>query len=518
MLYINWYLTNGTLEDAFYDIFDPILNGNTSDGSNITLADFLDGNGSISFTECGKHMCYPGHECITRKRTDFVTDSIHILNYTQALENAILYAMDHPEFDEMWIQNLTENSQSNLSLCDAYNQTYLDELVDGGASLAQISEVIPSECMVLKKIIKTIEHPVGCCPQNTVPCGASRHSFYHGMHPDWPQGHSIESPLVGCAGDGESCCGSAGVCSVGYKCCHNIPRYDGSLPHSYPDEEVSSLGIRTFTREALDVTLLPPNRTVSGGYIKLDDINSEPMCCPTWATCCQGVDSPWPKNSFLHGDIHTFYCSLDPYCLFPINFAGGGHVLENGLRINLGGHPALQFGHPGMDYDSDGTFDLAKDIFETFLQRPPRASILTPDYVDYRNNKFPFSLSDQYVSDTSTSTVAFYAQSSKKDYTCEAYSCQAYYGSTQDAHHSAFNCDTEIRNGAPGRSVENDYITIQACGKNLTIPAPGKSIIGARTPNGFFYPWARDPTEILFITGCLNISLPGMEPWSEEFP
>jgi len=193
---------------------------------------------SENVTECGRQMCNDGDECIYRYR-----------NMTKAFIS----------------RNITDESCLGASM--------MDQLAwDAGCYYHNASWVEES-------------FPVGCCPNNTTPCGAHPYTFNQ-YEVNAHTSPVLYDTMLGCVADGETCCFPQ-ICPVGNKCCTSRTPVEGNL------------------------TLLQ-EQYFNSTYIS--QYEGHNMCCPEEAYCCEfvAINSSPLVGRFTPATMQ--FCGIDDTC------------------------------------------------------------------------------------------------------------------------------------------------------------------------------------------------------------
>ncbi len=334
----------------------------------------------LNFTSCGRHLCYGERDyCVYRYVNETRPINHRVVNVTD-----IIYAyellVEESEIDtniEPPIPPDFEYLEYLNETCHMYNDTYLEQLIndriyDGlvtGVGVNPYFEyLLPFDCLIFDIEYFLDSEALGCCPKNSTPCAGYPHSLTPEVRAEWPRMYSIFDPMLGCAMEGETCCGAA-VCPVGFKCCNNRFTADGGMGpivpnNKYPNStSIVNMYLRPGMLYDLLVNATPEERT----YIT-DILDVHSTCCPTYSFCCQ-IDA-----SFASAKTHRrffYYCSVDPLCKIPIWNVGPSGI-TGGVVQKLRGYPSQMIEDDfSLDYDSDGIFNYVTDILETYIRTYP---------------------------------------------------------------------------------------------------------------------------------------------------
>jgi hypothetical protein len=209
-----------------------------------------------NITECGNQMCIDGDTCIHRYRN--MTQSFVYKSPASGCATAKM--MDQLAWD---------------AGCYYKNYTHIEE-----------------------------SYPVGCCPNNTTPCGSHDYTFYE-YEVNSHSSPFIYDTMLGCANENETCCYPQ-ICHAGSKCCTAKRTIEGNI------------------------TLLQEQ------YINMTWISAEEghnMCCPEDAYCCEFIPinaSPLVGRPTLQS---VPFCGLDENCLY--NYFGNQRRKLPADRVQL---------------------------------------------------------------------------------------------------------------------------------------------------------------------------------------
>jgi hypothetical protein len=337
--------------------------------------------GDLDFINCGRHLCYGERDyCVHRYKNKSKPFNYRVINVTEILES----------FDE-----LTDIANSNLTddiyppeplnfaklaqideKCKDYNTTYLYDLIndgiyvnliEGGSIPVQLRYLLPVECLIFELEYEIESFPLGCCPKNSTPCGGHAHSLKLPLPSEYPTYHSIYDPMLGCAVEGETCCGDS-ICSAGYKCCDIRLTVDGGRPVATLNGNFNTSNhvTGTYLRPGLLFDLIDNTNAFNRSY-NTDILDVRFKCCPIYSFCCQ-VDADLGTLRRT-GKLAFFYCAVDPYCKIPISNTGSFSG-ASGLKMEIRGYPSQMLSDDmSLDYDGNGIFDFVLDILETYRFR-----------------------------------------------------------------------------------------------------------------------------------------------------
>jgi hypothetical protein len=335
------------------------------------------GIGDLNFTKCGHHLCYGERDyCVYRYENETIKVNFRVINVTEIVTEYFLVL-------DIANSNLTDDIEPPPPLdyvrleqlevrCGGYNNTYLQKLIDdkiyepilyGGHVSSQFHYLLPMECLIYNHEYFIRSHPLGCCPVNSTPCAAFEHTLKLPLPSEYPKYHSIYDPMLGCALEGEICCGNA-ICTAGYKCCDIRLTVDGGFAPITLDGESNLNGhvTGTYLRMGLLYDLLNNADAFNRTY-NTDILDLREKCCPVYSFCCQietGIETVKTTGKLMH-----YYCSVDPFCKIPIS-NGGSFSGAAGIKMKIKGYPAQMLSEDlSLDHNSDGIYDFVQDILET---------------------------------------------------------------------------------------------------------------------------------------------------------